>query len=53
MEIKADTELLEALAQYFPDSKRNTLRKMLTEGRALVDGNVVHKAKYIVKKNVL
>ena len=50
MEIKEDIELLEALAQYFPNSKRNTLRKMLTEGRALVDGNAVHKAKYIVKK---
>ena len=50
MEIEEDTELLEALTQYFPNSKRNTLRKMLTEGRALVDGNVVHKAKYIVNK---
>ena len=50
MEIKEDTELLEALAQYFPTSKRNKLRKMLTEGRALIDGEVVHKAKFIVKK---
>jgi 23S rRNA pseudouridine1911/1915/1917 synthase len=49
MEIKEDTELLEALSQYFPNSKRNKLRKMLTEGRALVDGNVVHKAKFVVK----
>jgi len=50
MEIKEDIELLEALAQYFPNSKRNKLRKMLTEGRALVDGKVVHKAKHIVNK---
>mgnify|MGYP006183068467 FL=1 len=50
MEIKEDIELLEALAQYFPNSKRNKLRKMLTEGRALVDGEVVHKAKHIVNK---
>ncbi|NCF97303.1 MAG: RluA family pseudouridine synthase [Euryarchaeota archaeon] len=50
MDIKEDIELLEALAQYFPNSKRNKLRKMLTEGRALVDGEVVHKAKHIVNK---
>jgi len=49
MKFKQDMELIEALAAHFPNSKRNTLRKMLTEGRALVDGNVVHKAKHLVE----
>ena len=49
MKFKEDIELIEALKAHFPNSKRNTLRKMLTEGRALVDGKVVHKAKYLVE----
>jgi 23S rRNA pseudouridine1911/1915/1917 synthase len=49
MKFKQDMELIEALAAHFPNSKRNTLRKMLTEGRALVDGNAVHKAKHLVE----
>lgn len=49
MKFKQDIELIEALTAHFPNSKRNTLRKMLTEGRALVDGKVVHKAKHLVE----
>lgn len=49
MKFKEDIELIEALALHFPNSKRNTLRKMLTEGRALVDGKAVHKAKHLVE----
>ena len=48
MKFEKEIELIEALSAHFPKSKRNTLRKMLTEGRALVDGKVVHKAKHIV-----
>ena len=49
MKVDQETELIEVLSSHFPNSKRNKLRKMLTEGRAHVDGNVVHKAKFIVK----
>ena len=48
MKVERETELIEILSSYFPNSKRNKLRKMLTEGRVHVDGNVVHKAKFIV-----
>ncbi len=50
MEFNQDIELIEALAAMYPNSKRNTLRKMLTSGRVTVDGEVVHKAKFIVEK---
>ena len=50
MEFNQDIELIEALAAMYPNSKRNTLRKMLTSGRVTVDGKVVHKAKFIVEK---
>ena len=49
MKFEEATELIEALAAHLPNSKRNTLRKILTEGRALVDGKAVHKAKYVVQ----
>ena len=49
MKVEKETELIEVLSSFFPNSKRNKLRKMLTEGRAHVDGKVVHKAKFIVK----
>ena len=48
MKFEEDIELIEALAAHLPHSKRNTLRKILTEGRALVDDKVVYKAKYLV-----
>ncbi len=50
MKTEQDIELLEALSHIFPNSKRNTLRKMLTEGRVLVDDKVIHKAKFVVEK---
>ncbi len=49
MKFEQDTELIEALAQMFPNSKRNTLRKMLTAGRVKVDEEIIHKAKFIVQ----
>jgi 23S rRNA pseudouridine1911/1915/1917 synthase len=49
MKFEEDIELIEALAAHLPNSKRNTLRKILTDGRALVDGKAVHKAKYVVQ----
>ncbi len=50
MEFNQDIELIEALAEMYPNSKRNTLRKMLTSGRVSVDGEIIHKAKFILKK---
>lgn len=46
-------KLLDILAERFPDSKRNTLRKMLTEGRVLVDGEVCHQASKVVEDTTL
>ena len=48
MKFEQEIELIEAVALQFPNSKRNTLRKMLTAGRVLVDGKPIHKAKHIV-----
>ena len=48
MKVEQETELIEALAFIFPNSKRNTLRKMLTSGRVMVDGKIIHKAKHLV-----
>ena len=50
MEFNRDIELIEALAEMYPNSKRNTLRKMLTSGRVTVDGKVVYRAKLVVGK---
>ena len=50
MEFNQDIELIEALGEMYPNSKRNTLRKMLTSGRVSVDGEIIHKAKFILKK---
>jgi len=50
MEFNQDIELIEALGEMYPNSKRNTLRKMLTSGRVSIDGEIVHKAKFILKK---
>jgi 23S rRNA pseudouridine1911/1915/1917 synthase len=50
MNFEQDIELIEALGKIYPNSKRNTLRKMLTSGRVMVEGKVVHKAKFIVEK---
>ena len=48
MKFENEIELLEALSLMHPNSKRNTLRKMLTTGRVMVDGNIIHKAKFLV-----
>ena len=48
MKFEKEIELLEALSLIHPNSKRNTLRKMLTAGRVMVDGNIIHKAKFLV-----
>ena len=48
MKFENEIELLEALSLMLPNSKRNTLRKMLTAGRVMVDGNIIHKAKFLV-----
>ena len=40
------TTLLEAVATLYPNTTRAKIRKMLTEGRVLVDGEVQHKAKH-------
>ena len=50
MEFDKDIELIDALGEIYPNSKRNTLRKMLTSGRVKVGNEVIHKAKFIVKK---
>ena len=49
MRVEKETVLLDALCEIYPNSKKNTLRKMLTEGRVSVDGKIVHKAKFVVQ----
>ena len=48
MKFEKEIELLEALSLMHPNSKRNTLRKMLTAGRVMVEGEIIHKAKFLV-----
>ncbi len=50
MIVESDIELLVALSIIYPESKKNKLRKMLTEGRVEVDGKIIHKAKEVVMK---
>ena len=42
MIVKEEIDLIEALQSMYPQSKRNTLRKMLTQGRVLVDGEITY-----------
>ena len=51
MIVEEEIDLIEALQSMFPQSKRNTLRKMLTQGRVLVDGEITYKAKQIISAN--
>ena len=53
MKITIDSEqnLIEALATSFSKSSKNKLRKMLTEGRITVNGEIEHKAKRIVNNS--
>ncbi len=41
--------LLEVVSELFPETTRAKIRKMLTEGRVLVEGEVEHKAKHTVE----
>ena len=43
-----DSDLLSVLRSIFPQSSSTTLRKMLTQGRVVVNGDVVHRAKTAV-----
>ena len=43
-----DSDLLAVLRSMFPQSSSTTLRKMLTQGRVVVNGDVVHRAKATV-----
>jgi len=43
-----ETTLLDLLRLLYPSSSTSTLRKMLTQGRLLVEGNIVHRAKHTV-----
>ena len=42
--------LLEVVSELFPETTRAKIRKMLTEGRVLVEGEVEHKAKHTVEE---
>ena len=41
-----DGDVLSTLRTLYPDSSTTTLRKMLTQGRVVVNGDVVHRAKH-------
>ena len=52
--VEEECQLLTKLSIVFPDSTKSKLRKMLTEGRVLIDGKPVYKAKkLLVKGNIL
>ena len=43
-------DLLTTLRLLYPTSSTTTLRKMLTQGRVLVNDTVVHRAKHVLEK---
>ena len=45
--------LIDGVAAMFQETTRAKIRKMLTEGRVLVDGMVKHRAKHIVEAGPL
>jgi len=49
MKVEKNTPLLEHLSIMFENTSRRKIRKMLTDGRILVDGVVVHKAQLEVE----
>ena len=53
MKIAIETEqiLIDILSKSFPNSSKNKIRKMLTEGRISVNGEIEHKAKRPLKKS--
>ncbi|HIF45773.1 MAG TPA: RluA family pseudouridine synthase [Candidatus Poseidoniales archaeon] len=44
-------KLIDEIQKLFPNSSRNTLRKMLTGGRVLVNGKTIHKATHLVESD--
>ena len=53
MKITIDSQqiLIEVLSKSFPNSSKNKIRKMLTEGRISVNGEIEHKAKRPLKES--
>ena len=51
--VEEELILLAALELMYPQSTKTKLRKMLTEGRVLVDGEPVYKAKKLLAKGNL
>ena len=53
MKITIDSQqtLIEILSKSFPNSSKNKIRKMLTEGRISVNGEIEHKAKRTLKES--
>ncbi len=49
--IESEQSLIETLSKSFPNSSKNKIRKMLTEGRISVNGEIEHKAKRPLKKS--
>ena len=49
--IESEQNLIETLSKSFPNSSKNKIRKMLTEGRISVNGEIEHKAKRSLKES--
>ena len=49
--IESEQNLIETLSKSFPNSSKNKIRKMLTEGRISVNGEIEHKAKRPLKES--
>ena len=49
MKVEQNTPLIEVLSVMFDKSSRRTIRRMLTDGRVLVDGEIIHKAQFEVE----
>tara|TARA_B100001996_G_scaffold379947_2_gene366537 strand:- start:2581 stop:3453 length:873 start_codon:yes stop_codon:yes gene_type:complete len=49
--IESEQSLIETLSKSFPNSSKNKIRKMLTEGRISVNGEIEHKAKRALKES--
>ena len=47
--VEEPTTALEVLQKLHPTSSKTTLRKMLTQGRVLVNDEVIHRAKHAVE----
>ncbi len=49
--IESEQSLIEVLSKSFPNSSKNKIRKMLTEGRISINGEIEHKAKRPLKES--